>query len=336
MSPAITIGANDVGLARAQAEWLATLVRATHPQLSVNLELLNTQIGKSPLHDDHVAENRTIIRVLHDCLRDGDVDIVIHNAFDLRSKLPDDLRLGCILPRRSPYDALLCVDGRTFDELDPGERVGVVQLRARAQLLDHRPDISYRLIHGDVGNWLTALLDAEIKALVAPNAALELLGLQERVTELFPPELIVPAPGSGLLLCLCRGDDRDMSQMLGELHDPAAAAEYHSEVAFVRALGDEWERPVGALAQQMNRGIGLMGVVASPDGSEILRRGIQTTEHSAQELGEALAELMIDEGALRIIGGESDASPAASIVGVLTTDADWSEQDEWDEEDWEL
>jgi hypothetical protein len=86
----------------------------------------------------------------------------------------------------------------------------------------------------------------------------------------------------------------------------------------------------------MNRGIGLMGVVASPDGGEILRRGIQTTEHSARELGEALAELMIEEGALRIIGGDTDTDAAASILGMLTTEADWSEEDEWDEDDFQL
>jgi len=327
MPHTLTIGAHDVGLARAQAEWLASLLRERHPNLAVDLELINVKMLESPLHDDHVAENRTAQGALHDALREGEVDIVVHSAFDLRDRLPQDMKLAAVPLRRSPYDSLLCTDGRILDELDEGERVGVVQLRARAQLMGHRPDLEYPIIQGDVGQWLTALLDGEIEALIAPNAALELLGLQERVTELFPPEMLMPAPGSGLLVCLCRQDDKATGKLLAEIHDKAAADEYQAEISFVRALGEDWERPVAALAQRARGGLALMGLVTSPDGASVLRKGIQTDEHGPQELGETLAELLLDAGARRILDEDEDGPAVDDIAGAIASEAEWAEED---------
>ena len=328
MPSRLTIGAHDTGLARAQAEGVGGLLRAAHPDLGVDLELINLHAGSMAMHDDHIAEHRTAIRTLHGLLRKGEIDLAIHRAFDLRGEIPQGLCLAAIPQRRSPYDALLTVDGRSFDELDEGDRVGVVQLRARAQLLDHRDDLRYELIGGDVSRWLLALLDDEVDALVAPNSAVEELGLQERVTELFPPEMMVPAPGSGLLLCLCREDDAQTRSWLEQVHDRAAESEYRAEVDFVRALGSPWESPIGALAQFSPRGVTLVGLVASPDGMDLLRQGLMAEDDAVDLLGDTLAQSMIESGALRVLRGEDEDEDGGDIPGALLGgDADWEDLD---------
>lgn len=323
MATILTMGAHDAGLARAQAEAVAASLRACHGDLSVHLELINLHAGQAVLHDDHIAENRTAIRTLHQLLLDGEIDLVVHRAFDLRGNIPTGLCLAAIPPRRSPYDALVAIDGRTFDELQPGERIGVVQLRARAQLMDYRSDLHYELLSGDVSSWLLALLEDRIDALIAPNAAVEELGLQDRVTELFPPEMMVPAPVSGLLLCLCRENDAATRSLIEEIHDLSAESEYKAEIAFVRALGSAWEAPIGALAQSTPRGLALIGMVASADGMDLLRQGLQVDSGPADQLGDALAEAMIEDGARQLLHGDDEDSLGEIPGALLAGDADW-------------
>lgn len=327
MASLLTIGAHDTGLARAQAEGVGALLRSAHPKLGVDLELINLHAGSMALHDDHIAEHRTAIRTLHELLREGEIDLAIHRAFDLRGEIPTGMCLAAIPRRHSPYDALLTIDGRSFDELDEGDRVGVVQLRARAQLLDHRDDLRYELIGGDVSRWLVALLEEEIDALVAPNSAVEELGLQERVSELFPPEMMVPAPGSGLLLCLCREDDGETRSRLEQIHDLAAETEYKAELSFVRALGSPWESPIGALAQRSSRAITLVAVVASPDGMDLLRQGLMAEDGAPDQLGDALAESMAESGAIRLLRGDDDEFDTEIPGALLGGDAEWEDVD---------
>ena len=327
MDRTLTIGAHSGGLARAQSEHVARLVRDAHGKIGVHLELVTPPDSARDAHDDHIAENRTAIATLHTLLRDGDVDLVIHRGFDLRDQLAEDLVLAAVPPRDSPFDALLTTSEQSLDELASGARVGVVQLRARAQLIEHRPDLRFELIEGDIGSWLTALIDEEIDALVGPNAAFERLGLQERVTELFPPEMLVPSPCSGILVCVCRAEDVQTRTRLAKIHHPASASEYEAEVAFLRGLGGHWDAPVGALAQCFRNDLLILGLVASPDGDQVLRRGIQARLENAADIGEALADLMREEGAGELLGIAAPTDTGAALVGLLTELVDYEELD---------
>lgn len=325
MPRALTIGAHQGGLGRAQAEETAKRLRDEDPSIAIHLELITLPNSETGLHDDHVAENRTAVAHLHERLRAGDLDLVVHRGFDLRSTPLDGLIQAAIPPRGSPYDSLVSPKDLTLDELGAQQRLGVVQLRAKAQLVQYRPDLQYELIRGDVGRWLTAMIDGEIDALVAPNAALEQLGLQERVNELFPPEMVVPAPGSGVLVCLCREDDRETYQRLQTIHHATTELEYAAERAFLEELGAPWEAPIGALAQRVRDEMAILGLVASPDGERVLRRGVQAELDDPRDLGCALAELLMENGATDILG--LDQTRDEPFAGLLADATDWDDID---------
>lgn len=325
---ALTIGVHLSGLARAQAEVVAHRLADRKISHSVHLEVLeDTNPSTADAHDDHIAENRAKIHHLHEMLRGGEVDVVAHRGFDLRGVIPDGLQLGAVLERFNPYDALVSPDDICFDELDSGARVGVVQLRARAQLLAYRSDLEYELILGDVENWLTALIDGRIEALVAPGAALEHLGLQERVSEIFPPELLVPAPGSGILICLCREGDELTRERLRCLHDASAAREYTAECSLMEALDSGWERPIGVLAQSRGSDLALTAVAASADGQRICREDHVTDGTDPCRAGTEVAALMLESGVYEIL----EKPDHAMLSGHRANESDIDEA-QWDDE----
>ncbi len=289
----LTIGTREDGLARAQAELFLKQLREFVPSYPVHLELVRpSQDRPIAVHVDHIAENRRSIQVLHQILRDGDCDLVIHRGFDLRDKLPPDLAIAAIPRRCSPYDALLSPCGITLDELDAGTSVGVVQLRARVQMLQYRHDLDWTLMSGDVATWLADLLDHKIEALVMPNAAIEQLGLQERVSEIFPADLVIPAPCSGILVCVVRREDKLTRERLSCVHHLPTAREYAAERSLMDALGCEWDSPVAALAQCKGRRLLLLGMVADTDGYRLIREGVEGKSTESIEVGEAVAELL--------------------------------------------
>jgi hydroxymethylbilane synthase len=313
----LTIGVHESGLARAQAEFVAQRLAELKPRFSVHLEILQDEAPTSAsLHDDHIAENRSKIQRLHALLREEAFDVVIHRGFDMRGNIPEDLELAAVLQRSNPFDALLSPRDVSLDELEPGSRVGVVHLRMQAQLMSYRPDLQWELITGDVGSWLTAMIDGRVDALVAPGAALEQLVLQERVCELFPPDLLVPGPGSGVLLCLVRASDERSLNRLRALHHPPTAREYAAECAFMEALGGPWEFPIGVLAQCLGDRIAMTALVASADGSAVVREEHLSRDRDPTVAGSQLAALLLQAGAeplLHDVTGIGSASEAELI-----------------------
>jgi len=304
------IGAHASGLARTQAESLASDLTQPGAGFQARLEIVDGSAeGQAGLHDDHVAQHRGEIAQLHSMLRNEDIDVVIHRGFDLRGEIPQDLRIGAVLSRQNPYDVLLAPTELWLDELDESHKVGVVQMRARAQLLDYRPELEWNLVTGDAADWLQSMYKGQIDALIAPGAAIEQLGLQDQVCEIFPPELLVPAPGSGILVCLVRAIDDKNQARLKSLHDQDALVEYAAEVALVESLGGVWEQPIGALARLEGEMLHMSAVVATADGSQILRDQYVAAADDAHEAGEEFATLLLHAGASEILQTSADADP---------------------------
>lgn len=333
----LILGVPPRGLARTQAEDLANALgrrRARHP---IHLEIVGQDAAATEtLHDDHIAENRSEIRRLHRLLREEAIDVVIHRGFDLRGDVPDDLRIAAVLTRGKPYEVLVSPHGATLDLMDEDERLGVVHLRTRAQILDYRPELETEIIPGDAGDWLSAMIDGRVDALVAPGAAIEQLGLQAQVSEIFPVEMVVPGPGSGVLVCLVRRDDEESAQRLRGLHDPTTAAEYTAECSTLEALGGPWERPFGVLARQEDDRLTIHAVAAAPDGSEILRETWVGSADDPCRAGAEAAALLLERGADHVIEGPafSDDDPEAddwcdTIAGLIApADAEWEAEDD--------
>ena len=319
MDRPLTIGTREDGLARAQVDHLVQQLKDHAPTYPMHLELVKADDGTQPLvHAEHLAENRRNIAILHEMLREEECDVVVHRGFDLRNDLPADLSIAAIPRRSSPYDALLSPHGFTLDEIEAGAAVGVVQLRARAQMLDYRDDLDWTMMAGDVALWLESLLLGQIEALVLPNAAVEHLGLQERVSEIFPVELMIPAPASGILVCVSRPDDDLTRSRLSLIHDRCTAQEYAAERAFIAALGCEWDSPVSALAQCKGSRLLLLGMLTDASASFLLREGVEGKSSAPAEVGEALAKLLSDAREAEV----ADASTALSLSPLRPAEED--------------
>jgi len=86
-----------------------------------------------------------------------------------------------------------------------------------------------------------------------------------------------------------------------KLDHPESHAAVLAERSLMRALQGGCQIPVGALASVQNGKLKLQGVVASPDGSRLVRGNVEGTAGQPEELGAELADTLLAEGALEIL-----------------------------------
>jgi hydroxymethylbilane synthase len=149
-----------------------------------------------------------------------------------------------------------------------GATVGTSSLRRRAQLLALRPELRLVEIRGNVDRRLRKLEDGEVDGVVLAAAGITRLGATTPSSEVLP---IVPAPGQGCLAVQARADDEATRQAVAWLDDPDSRVAFETERSVMARLGGGCALPLGALATVTGDTVRLVALVATPDGSRIVR-----------------------------------------------------------------
>ncbi|HXQ35889.1 MAG TPA: hypothetical protein VN843_17875, partial [Anaerolineales bacterium] len=154
-------------------------------------------------------------------------------------------------------------------------------------------------LRGNVDSRVRKVLNGDYDAIVLAQAGLTRLGLEAHISDVFPLDVMLPAPGQGALAVQCRANDTETLELLASIHDPLTAAAVDAERAFLSGLGGGCSLPVAAFAQKNNGQIILTGAVISVDGKQAIR--LSAVDKEPYELGERLAELVLERGAADLL-----------------------------------
>lgn len=230
--------------ATAQSTVVAEALMAAHPGLHVELvfvETLGDQRTDIPLHQ--MGGQGVFVKEVQRAVLSGAADIAVHSAKDLPSVTADGLRLAAFCERRDARDALV---GSSLADLPVGATVATGSVRRRAQLQAVRPDLSFVELRGNIATRLSKL--PEGGALVMAVAALQILGLTDRIAEPLAVEEFVPSPGQGCVAVECRADDTPTASLLAAVDHAPTRARVEAERAFLAELGTGCSLPVAAHA----------------------------------------------------------------------------------------
>ena len=235
---------------------------------------------------------------LRDALFNGEVDIAVHSFKDLPTA--DEPRAHMIIPtREDSREALIARDGLTLAELPEGARVGTSAPRRISQLKATRPDLDIRPLRGNIERRMSYVEDGEMDAIILAYAGLVRGGYGDRATEVFAPEVFMPAPAQGALAVECRSDDAVAREAIDKLVAAAATAESTAERAVLARLEAGCTAPVAASAVFDGAGVTLRAGVFALDGSRQLVEEAQGTDPA--ELGRKVAEALLERGAADLI-----------------------------------
>ena len=289
-------------LALWQAEHVASALRARNPGLDVALVAMRTSGDKmldAPLA--RVGGKGLFIKELEHALLDGRADIAVHSMKDVPVELPPDLHLPVIMERADPRDALVSTRFATLEALPSGAIVGTSSLRRRCQLAARRPDLGIENLRGGVDTRLRRLDNGDYDAIVLAVSGLERGGHAARVTEALDVTTMLPAAGQGALGIECRRGDTRVEALVAPLACARSSACVLAERAFNRRLEGGCQVPLAAYATLADGNMRLDGLVASLDGTRVLRARVRGSGDEAESLGTEAASSVLKQGAGEIL-----------------------------------
>jgi hydroxymethylbilane synthase len=300
----LTIATRESALALWQAEHVRAQLSSRYRGTSVELLGITTQgdrIVDRPLAT--IGGKGLFIKELETALREGRADLAVHSLKDVPMELPEGFVLAAISSREDPRDALVSNRDDSLASMPAGSVVGTSSLRREAQLRERHPNLRIESLRGNVHTRLRKLDEGRYDAIILAAAGLKRLGLGTRIRALLDADESLPAPGQGALAIECRVDRLDVQGALAPLADRATTLATMAERAFSRALGGSCHTPLAAYAEWEEDRLWLRGLLASRDGSDVMRgetESVVADEREAAALGVALADQFLARGAHRL------------------------------------
>ncbi|HSE34404.1 MAG TPA: hydroxymethylbilane synthase [Pyrinomonadaceae bacterium] len=302
MNRTLIIGSRGSKLALFQAEQAKALLLEANPTLEVRIEIIKTtgDVKSDPL--TAIGGKGVFTKELEDALMDRRIDIAVHSLKDLPTIVPPELTIGAVCEREDPRDALvlrpdLVTSSGTLDGLPQEAIVGTSSQRRFTQLRALRADVVIKDLRGNVDTRLRKLDEGQYEALILAAAGLRRLGLSDRITTAISPEHMLPAVGQGAVGIEVRRDDDAALEAVTPLDHESTRIACLAERSFLRALGGGCQLPIAAHAVLDQRELKVDGLVASADGTQIVRDKISGNSTDAELLGNKLAEHLISMGA---------------------------------------
>ena len=302
MSRHLRIATRKSALALWQAEYVKARLEQLHPGLTVSLVPMvsrGDQLLDSPLAK--IGGKGLFVKELEAALMAGEADLAVHSMKDVPMQFPPGLGLYVICERDDPRDAFVSNDHASVDDLPQGSVVGTSSLRRQAQLLAHRPDLQIRFLRGNVNTRLAKLDAKEYDAIILAAAGLRRLGFHDRIRDSITPEMCLPAGGQGAVGIECRSDDTELHALLGPLNDLDSALRVRAERALNNHLNGGCQVPIACYAERSDGQLWLRGLVGNPDGTLLLTAEARGPETAPEELGVAVAEDLLRQGAKEIL-----------------------------------
>jgi hydroxymethylbilane synthase len=214
--------------------------------------------------------------------------------------------LAAVTERFTPFDVLIARDDTIVDELPEGASISAHTPLRRAQLLHYRDDLSIVDFAGSLDERIRMLELGEVDGLVVSASAVEHMGYQDRVTEVFTTEVVVPAPGQGALGLQIHKGNRELLKLAKHLDDPVARSEISTERAFMRELRTSGPVAVAALAKLDGAHLVLEGVIADRDGLQYFRDMEAGRLGDEEQVAARLARRLLLDGARAILAAAGD------------------------------
>lgn len=238
---------------------------------------------------------------LERALAKGEIDLAIQNAKDLPPDPEPGVLIAAVTERFTPFDVLIARDEAIFDDLSEGAAISAHTPLRRALLLHYRRDLTIVDFAGSLEERIRMLESGEVDGLVVSASAVEHLGCQDRVTEIFTTAVLVPMPGQGACVVQARQGGRDLLKLAKHLDHPMARAELDCERAFLRELKTGPWAAVGALATFEGQTLRLEGVVSDRDGRKVFRDVETGKPGDEEQVGVRLARRLLLDGAQRVL-----------------------------------
>ena len=225
-------------------------------------------------------------------LQDKKIDIATHALKDMPAIETDGLRTNTFLKRNDPREILITKDKKKLKELKSDAVIGTSSYRREFQIKKIKSDVNCKLIRGNVDTRIKKLNDGLYDAIILSYAGIKSLTIEDKITEVFSTEEIIPSAGQGIIALQCRHNDDEIISVLDKVNDYETFKRAHAERNVLKVLEGDCETAVGAHAIINGDKITLEAELFSLDGNQRFYEKKSSKIENAKELGKEVGQIL--------------------------------------------
>ena len=225
-------------------------------------------------------------------LQDKKIDIAVHALKDMPAIETVGLRTNTFLKRNDPREILITQSGKKLNELKINSIIGTSSYRREFQIKKIRSDLNCKLIRGNVDTRIKKLNDGLYDAIILSYAGIKSLEIEDKITEIFSIEEIIPSAGQGIIALQCRNNDIEIISVLDAINDKETSLRAHAERNVLKVLEGDCETAIGTHAIIEGDQITLQAELFSLDGKQRFFEKKSSKINDARELGKELGEIL--------------------------------------------
>ncbi len=299
----IKIGTRASKLALWQAYYVADLLK----QAGMESEIVSIDTKGDQVLDvsiSKIGSKGVFTQELEDQLLDGRIDIAVHSAKDMPSRLGEGLELIAFSIREQAQDVLL--SAQTPLSLADESReitIGTSSTRRIATLKHFYPHVKTVEVRGNLQTRIRKMEEGLCDALLLAYAGVYRMGYANLVVEHLDLNQFIPAVGQGSIAIEgCTSLDPKLREaIVSACNDGPTATCLRAERAYLRVLEGGCSIPVFALARLVANQIHIKGGILSLDGQQRIVLELTGPQSEAEQLGEALARQVLQAGGKTIL-----------------------------------
>ncbi|MDC0043853.1 hydroxymethylbilane synthase [Candidatus Pelagibacter sp.] len=286
MKNKIIIGSRGSKLALIYAERAKRELLKKHKIESVEIKRITTT--GDTIKDVRLSEyggKGLFCKTIEQELLDRKVDIAVHALKDLPTEETKGLLTNCFLKRNNPRDILITKDNKNIKELKLNAVIGTSSFRREYQIKRIRGDLNCKLVRGNIDTRIKKLFDNLYDGIILSYAGIKLLGLEDKISQIFSTSEIVPSAGQGVIALQCRKNDMNLIKLLNEVNHRPTQNCIIAERNVLKILEGDCETAVGAFAEIKSDKINLEAEIFSLDGKERFQIKLSGSLEQASKLG---------------------------------------------------
>jgi hydroxymethylbilane synthase len=225
-------------------------------------------------------------------LKEKKIDIAVHSLKDMPAIETDGLRTNTFLERNDPREILIAKDKKKLKDLKAQAIIGTSSYRREFQIKKIRSDLNCKLIRGNVDTRIKKLNDGLYDAIILSYAGIKSLSIEDKITEIFSTQDIIPSAGQGIISLQCRNDDKDIISILDSINDEKTYLRAHAERNVLKVLEGDCETAVGAHSIIEGDKIFLEAELFSLDGKQRFYEKKSSKIENAKSLGEEVGKIL--------------------------------------------
>ena len=139
---------------------------------------------------------------------------------------------------------------------------------------------------------LKKLMDGEYDAIILSYAGIKCLKLEDKISEIFSIDEIIPSAGQGIIAIQCRKNDGDMISMLKKINHKETYKRAHAERNILKILEGDCETAVGIHSKIDENKITVEAELFSLDGSQRFYEKKSDKLENFRKLGNEIGQIL--------------------------------------------